>query len=159
MQQLETKEVTINGVPYRLGKVPAGAGWPMALWIKEVSGSAQAAMGKTVDVESSMTKIGLVSALGGAEAYLAKAMRDPAFVSGVVKPLLGQCTRLDADLPSPVNLEGANAIYYGNRLDELIRLYQAAVDFNFAPFFQAFSDPAGSQSVAVTTTDGETLGA
>ena len=157
--QLDTKEVEIDGVPYRLGKVPAGTAWSMALWIKEVSGSAQAAMGKTIDVESSMTKIGVVSALGGAEAYLAKAMRDPAFVAGVVKPLLGQCMRLNADPPCAVSLDGPNAIYYGNRMSELLRLYQAAVDFNFGPFFQAFSDPAGSQSAAVTTTDGETVGA
>jgi len=153
MVLLETKEVEINGVPYRLGKLPAGQGWPMALWIKEVAGAASGAMGKVDDTTS---PVGMVAALGQAEAHLARMMRDPAYVAGVVKPLLGQCMRLDSDPPVAVSLEGINAMYYGNRLDELLLLYQAAVDFNFGPFLRAFSNPnaGGGQQAGGKAADG-----
>lgn len=141
MIQLDTKEVAINGVPYRLAKVPAGQGWPMALWIKEVAGASQGAMVKGGDTDAVMTPLGTVAALGNAEAFMAKMLRDPAFFAGVVKPLLGQCMRLDSEPPRAVTLEGEGAIYYGNRLEEVLALYQAAVDFNFGPFLRAFSNP------------------
>lgn len=141
MIQLDVKDVEVNGVPYRLQKVPAGQAWPMALWIKEVAGAAQGAMVKGGDTDAVMTPMGQVAALGNAEAHMARMLRDPAFFAGVVKPLLAQCARLDDGIPKVVTFDGENAFYYGNRLEELLALYQAAVDFNFGPFLRAFSNP------------------
>ena len=150
MIQLDVKDVEVNGVAYRLQKVPAGQAWPMALWIKEVRAQAAAAMGKVVDLESSATRIGVAAALGGAEGYEAKMLRDPQFMAGVVKPLLAHCARMEDGLLVPVSLDGQNAMYYGNRLDELLKVYNAAVEFNFAPFFDAFSSQTDGDASART---------
>lgn len=162
---LTAKQIQVGGATYTIGQVPAPQALDIACLVLEWRGKVAEAAGAaavTGDVVEALRSVvgdekaairvlssyvsEQVAGLGRSQQVFARMWRDREYRDGVFKPLFEVCTRggrpvLDGDWQT---------FYAGDRLGDLVKVHNAAVEHNCGGFLREFSGAANSTAAATT---------
>lgn len=165
---LTAKQLEVGGVAYTIGQVPASNALDIACLVMEWRGriveAAGAAAIATDIVEQMRGTAGddkatarvlsayvaeQISALGRSQQVFARMWRDKEYREQVFKPLFEVCTRAG----QPVLGGDWQTYYVGDRLGDLVKVHNAAVDHNCGGFLREFSGAVNSTSATPQAAD------